>query len=268
MQDEWREKGLVVVGVHVKPSVMDDALALCRRLEINFPNYNTGYVDFKGVDGTPTVFFFDAAGDLVHKGFFAGHEKELEALLEKAPDWVTGPRDYVHVGAEAQKIRNRSALGSASHSLRVKAVSDNPAEKEEASFLLERLEKYAESLGKRARAKAACGYPRKSLDLWKGIARDFKGDRIGDEASRTEKGLSDDPSFQRELDALKRFRMLEKLASRLKARFRGQPVENWRKKNKVLLHQLRAAHIALAKKYGDTKVCARAGEFLNRLGVN
>lgn len=267
MQDEWREKGLVAVGVHVKESVRDDALAICRREKINFPNFETGYVDLKGVDGTPTAFFFDHTGTLVHQGLFAGHEKQLVALLEAAPDWVTGAGPFTHVSEEADRIRARKALGSAAKSLREKAASDDPAVREEAAGLLARLETYAEGLFRRAEGKARAGCPDEALDLWKSLARDFSGDALGDRAAGEREKRQGDPTFKRELEALKAFRQLEATAGAVRPRGRGQSEESWEKRNAAALARLRALFAALGKKYADTAVFQRAGELMRSMGL-
>ncbi len=265
MQDEWREKGLLVVGVHVKPSVKDQALDLCRAHKMNFPNYSTGWLELKGVDGTPTVYIFDSTGKLVHNGLFAGQEKMLEGLLKAAPDWVAGPRNYEKVAAEADQVRNRKTLGSAAAALRQKSWSEDALEKEEAKELLARLERYSEGLMKRAAARLAAGAPSDALDLWKKVAADFQGDSIGEKAADAVKQKETDPAFKNELQALKVFEVMEKAAENLKPRRQEQTEEKWRVKNQAVIAQIEGLYRILEKKHPGTNVLKRAEETLKSL---
>ncbi|MHC5040341.1 MAG: TlpA family protein disulfide reductase [Planctomycetota bacterium] len=267
MQEKEWEKGFVIIGIHVKQSVHDLALSVCRSYKINFSNYRTGHVDRKGVDGTPTAFFFGADGNLVHKGTFAGHKSILESLLARAPDWLAGPRTYTKVASEADQVRKRVKLGEAAKSLRAKAESEDSQEKEEASVLLSRLERYADRLLKRASNKLESGYPLEAKAMWAEIAKTFSGDVIGEKAAAIEKKMTADPSYEREVKALKIFKAMETVAKRMKPRRRGQTRENWRKRNQTSIHQLLALFRKLEKKYPDTKVFQRAGDFLNSWGL-
>jgi hypothetical protein len=265
MQDEWRDKGLIVVGVHVKPSVKDQALDLCRAHKMNFPNYCTGWLEYKGVDGTPTAYIFDSAGNMVHNGAFAGREKLVENLLNAAPDWITGPQAFEKVAAEAEQIRQRKDLGTAAAALRAKSWSEDSTEKEEARELLARLEKYAEGLFKRAESRIAAGYPDAALEMLKKVASDFKGDTIGNRAADAVKAKEADEAFKAEIKALRAYEALAKTAENLKPRRQEQTEEKWRAKNQAVIAQLEGLYRLMEKKFSGTCVLKRAEEDLKNL---
>jgi len=120
---------------------------------------------------------------------------------------------------------------------------------------------------KRAASRVESGCPDEAQELWKALARDFAGDAIGEKAAAAEKENAADPAFRRELEALKAFRTIEKCAERLKPRRSDQAEENWRKRNLEVLQQLTALQRSFEKSHAETKVGARAREFLKGLGV-
>ncbi|MHC4600120.1 MAG: hypothetical protein ACYS47_14060, partial [Planctomycetota bacterium] len=188
-------------------------------------------------------------------------------LLDEAPDWLTGPREYVELTEEAEKIRNRVDLGAVTKILRGKVMSDDQDVMEEAADLLNRLEGYAEMKLKRAASKANWGYPEEALALWKETARVFKGDQIGEKAAALEKERRADPTFKKELEAVKFFKKMELVAKKLKHRRSGQSVEHWKKRNAAMIRQVQGCYQLFVKKYAGTRVMNRVVAFMNSYGL-
>lgn len=252
----------MVIGIHCQDVPKDQVLALCREHNVNFSIYGAGRI--KGVDfeGIPKVFIFDASGALAFDGRTDGMESKVEDLLKKAPDWLTGPRKYVKVKAESDKISKRKGMGQAIAALRQKSQSSDPQEKEEAEELLERIIRYAERENKRVESLIAIGYPFQAREIWKRLAKDFKGDEIGNKAESLGTEKEKDEAFKREIEAARMFARIESIADKIKPPRRDESLEKWRKKNARSINQIRVEMNALEKKWGDTKVCERARDFV------
>lgn len=268
MQKKWADKGLVIIMLHSQNVEKPVVMAFLRSHGLNFSVYGSGQV--KGVDssGIPHVVVFDWKGEIKFEGTYLGLDKTVDELMKSAPDWLAGPREYVKVKAEAEKVRKRKTVGQASKALRQKAESADAEEKGEATELLARLDAHAKRQEARAEALAASGNPLAALNVLKDLAADFKGDEIGDRAAAAEKQKSADPVFKKEIEAGKALAKIEAMIANLGAPNPGQSPDQWRKKNAGPLGAIVAAYKALEKKYPDTKVCQRAKDIVEGMNAD
>lgn len=242
-------------------------LALCASHKINYAVYGSGRIQGCEFKGIPKVFIVNWKGEVCWDGRHDGLESAVESALKDAPDWLAGPREYVHVKAEADKVRKRKGMGSAVNALREKAESADGEEKEEAADLLGRLLGYADRERKKADALVEAGDPLAAVQIWKALAKDFKGDAIGDEAAALEKEKAKDPAFKRELEAAKILAGMEASADRIDPPRRGEDEEKWKKKNQGALMGILGLFKKLESRYADTKVFGRAQALLKTLRI-
>ncbi len=239
------------------------------RYKIGFSWYSGGDVKGNKSNGIPMFFVFNPKGEVAWEGHDpSGMESAAEVELKNAPDWLAGPRQYEKLKAEARKVASRQGLGTVAKDLRKKAESADEKEKSEADELLGRLQKHAERLMKRAEEMAAEGDPLGAIEIWKSLAKDFKGDEIADNAAKAEKDKGADAAFKKELEAAKIFDQIEKAVEKMDLPGHGEDVDKWKKKNAAAVNGLVAAFKKIESKYPDTKVCARAREFMKILGVS
>ncbi|MHC4599961.1 MAG: hypothetical protein ACYS47_13240 [Planctomycetota bacterium] len=255
--------------MHVKKGVSKPQVeAASRARKLSYSIYKDGCIVGRDIAGTPQAFIFDWKGEVVYDGTrWAGLEIALEATLDSAPDWLTGPRRFERVTEEAKKVRARKDLGGVAAILREKIQSSDPEEQEEAATLLGRLETFAKSCFERADRLILDGLPLKARDLWTRLARDFKGDEIGDKAARTRKEKSQDPAFKKELSAAAILGSMEKTAEAIPLLRRGEDLERWKKKNARPIARILSMSRVLEKKYSQTCVYLRARRLLDSLKI-
>ncbi|MHC5078650.1 MAG: hypothetical protein ACYTHN_06505 [Planctomycetota bacterium] len=265
MQEKHQARGLVLIGIHCQNVPKEKVLALCSQHKINYSIFGSGKVKGEEFRGIPKVFLFNWKGEMTWDGRHSGLEDAVEEVLKGAPDWLVGPRKFEKVKAEAGKIRKRKGMGGAVKALREKAKSEDAQEKEEAEVLLGRVVKYAERQMQRAEACIEAGDPLKAQAIWKDLAKAFKGDEIGDKAASIEKEKGKDAAFKKELSAAKKLAGIERMAEKIESPRRGEDLDKWRDKNAGALKRILAMVKGLEKKFGDTKVMARAKALLKSL---
>lgn len=87
LQEKYRDKGLVIVGVSLDqggPRVVKD---FAGKMKINYPLVmgDEAVVDaFGGVEGIPTTFVIGRDGTIVHKKVGYASEAEMEAIIKSA----------------------------------------------------------------------------------------------------------------------------------------------------------------------------------------
>jgi hypothetical protein len=266
MQDKWKDKGLVVIVVHCQNVPKETVVGFMASKGTNFSVYGGGKVKGGDFEGIPYVFVFDPAGAIQFEGRYSGMESKVEELCKTAPDWLTGPKEWTKVKAEADKLRSRKGMGQAVADLRKKEQAEGDA-KEEAGELLDRVTRFAEREMKRAETAAEAGDPLKSQDIWTRLARDFKGDEIGTQADTAAKEKGKDPAFQKEVDAAKQLAKLETIALTIKPRRNEEAPDKWRQKNAAVIAQIVGIYKSMEKKFADTKVFARAKARVNSMSL-
>jgi len=241
-------------------------LAVCRGHRLNYANYSDSFVGDIYIEGTPHAFVFDWTGKMVYNGSsLKAIEKTVQAVMETTPDWLAGPREYEKVLAELKWVLARKKFGAAAKSLRVKSLSSDPLEKEEALELLGRLAKYAANLERRAESRLQAGEPVEARGIWKRLAKEFWGDEIGAKAASSEKKRAKSKPFKAEMAAWKLLQVMEQTAEKIRALRPGQKVQKWRAKYAAPLRQVEALYKKMETDYGETRVYLKAQLLLVRL---
>lgn len=162
---------------------------------------------------------------------------------------------------EAQAVAGRTKLGTTLATLRAYAAAADAdgadAERRaQAAVLVAKLTGYAEWKFERA-AKKRRTNPPAALRLYKELSGEFKGDTIGDEATRTYDTLKKDPAFKASVTA---HSMLEHARAILESTSKpGKPAPP------AVRTQVAGLLLQLTKKYPDTPAAAQARGLLDEL---
>jgi len=239
-------------GADLKTKVM----GLAREQKINYTITQQGSLKGDEGQGIPRAYLFDWTGKCVGEGSPREMENKLEELMQKAPPWIAGGKEFK--SEEVQKIAAGLKSPAAFGKSLVKLEKLKDAEGDtgtEATYLAERIANYGNGILEDAKTNetedafaAMLGYAEAS--------RNFKGHEIGDKAKARMKELKKDKAFQKELKAGKILKQMEAVAGTLKAVNGGMNPQD--PANRKPVAQLMALRKKLAKKYGDTKAAAKA----------
>jgi thiol-disulfide isomerase/thioredoxin len=213
--EEMRDKGLRILGVHSQNVGKDQVMALVRDNKIGFPIYDNGQVKGKPFSGIPKMFVFDHEGKLIYDGHPTGARKIIEEAVAKIPPPLPGPGEFKKLGAIAKKLATCKGLGATMVELDKKAQDKDEETVKEAQTLLERVKEYG---NRRVKSAESCKTSDPALceKLYGEIAENFKGSSIGDQAAETLKALKNDNEFQNAVKAAKYLAEVRKLQDQLK----------------------------------------------------
>lgn len=271
LQEELGEK-LVVIGPHCQNVSKEDVIARCKELKINYTITNNGEVKGKSFSGIPKCFVFDSKGELVYDGRPEGEmDKIVENAVKAAPDWLLGDHAYAKLKSQAAAIASRKGLGKALAELRKLKDDPDAGKAEEAGWLLERLEPYAQGLLAKAKA-AETTDPPKALELYTKASALFQGDQVGTDAAEALKRLKADPGFKKEMDAAAALKNVQDACEKFKPCKSTKKLdlagcEDCRKKNAALMNSLVGQLKAIVQKYEGTGAAKEAEGLLKAWGL-
>jgi hypothetical protein len=256
--------------MHIDKNTSDAQItALCRAHKVTYPQFRDGWITDRYIKGTPQAFVWNWKGEMVYDGTtWPGLKTAVESALADAPDWLAGPREYEKIADLAAKVRARKDLGGVAAALREKVSSQDALEKEEAAELLGRLERHARLGLVRAEGLIDRGEPLLAREAWKKLARDFRGDSIGENASRLDKEKGKDPGFRGELAAFKVFAAMQKAAEKIRPLRPNQDLAKWKRKYAAALGRIFGMLMHMKKRYGETRVHKRALELAKTLHLD
>lgn len=267
---EWDKKygpkGLILIGLHSKKKeTVEEVIAYCKAIKLNYPIYEGGGVSDVQVPGYPHFVLFDHNGKMIFSGHPMEADGKLATAMKAAPDWLTGEGPYKKLKSLADKIKEHKDLGKILKTIKEKHLNSEDAdEKAEAEKLSERLTRYGNRLLQKAEAKKD-KEPLKSMNLYQQAATLYKGDEIGDNAEKTLKELKEDKTFQDNLKADKELAGMipdiEKLKACNKCGTFNKECEACKKKNASLQMLIPKAK-DIVKKYPDSPAAARVKELL------
>jgi hypothetical protein len=210
-----------------------------------------------GGGGIPRAFLFDWTGKCVAEGHPSKMYSKIDELMKKAPNWMTGGRDFKDpaVAAIAKKLDSNKDFG--------KLASDltKMGKNEEAEFLKGRLVRHGKSLLDQAKANETTNAYQAEKD-YKKLSKLFKSHEFGDSASTRLKELKKDKAFQNELKASKLLTNMERAAGMYKTN-----VKPLHPANRKPIQMMQAVLKKLKKKYPDTTAFTKAKEIWTGLGL-
>lgn len=230
--------------------------------------YDGGTVKNYELKENPQVFIFDHTGKMVYDPVYGiDFERKAADFASEAPDWVLGDREFEVLETEARNIEKRNYLGTTLTDLQAKAESAEGKEKEEADYLLERLNAYASWIQGRAERKFEEGFPSEAEDLWREISKQFKDHEIGAKADEMQARFDGDEAWKNELLAEKMVRSFESSYYRIRPRESGGDPDKWERRYGRYVKQVEDRLETIREKYGETKVLARLKELAQRVGI-
>lgn len=256
----------MIIGVHSQDGTQDEVVAVCKGMKINYTVVNGGQVKDHPVSGLPHVIVFDSKGDLIFEGRVGEEEKALETACKEAPDYLVGDHPYAKLKSQAAQVAARKGLGKVLVELRKLAEGTDEASKQEAGWLMERLEPYGKALLAKAK-DAETVDPERALALYQQASSQFDGDAIGTEASEAMKRLKDDPVFKKEMEAARMLKGVKASIEKLKPCHSNAPLDpkcpDCKKKNAATLGGILAQLKGIVAKYEGTNAATEAASLLS-----
>ena len=265
-----REK-LILLGFYFAYASRKEITEYCRKKKMGHTIYRSGQIMGVKFSELPYYAVFDHRGKLVFQGDSPGEvSKKIKRLTEIMPDPLVGEGPYKKLKSLANRIIQRKGLGKVLAELRQKIESADKAEQAEAEKLFERLDRYAENMKWKAENLKA-DKPLKFYESFRRIAKEFEGDKIGDECQATLDKLEKDEEFQEDLKADKKYNKILPTLEKLKPCKANKPLDvescaNCRKKNSSLVKQIISTCKKVIAKHPDTPAASKADVLLEKMG--
>lgn len=182
LQSRYGSQGLVVIGAHASASGKDRALAIVRRLGVNYTIVGGATVPGLKLTHIPHALVFDGDGKTVYQGFPDGKmDRAISQALARLPHPLLGSKKYTAMASAAGKVRS-GRLGEAWKECKAKAGAKGKTGRE-ASDLLARLDRHGRSLLDKAR-RAAKAAPAKAKELLIRVRKQFRGAPYAEQAEK------------------------------------------------------------------------------------
>lgn len=249
----------MIIASHCQGAdLKDKALALCRSKKVNYSVVQQGRpAGDAGGGGIPRAFLFDWTGKCVAEGHPNKLYSKIDELMAKAPNWITGGREFKDsaVAALAKKLDSNKDFG------KIMAGLEKLGDNEEASFLKDRLLGHGTSLWNQAKEnETANAY--QSEKQYKSLSKLFKGHDLGDKATKRLKELKKDKDFQKELKASKLLMAMEGAMGQYRTNVKpAHPA------NRKPIAAMRSILKKMRKKYPETNAYKKAMEMWKGLGI-
>ncbi len=265
---KYESKGLVIIAMHRGMAKNVEIALVPFEKKWPFPVYSGGSVKGNDKNTNPQSFIFNSKGELVFDSRFeTDTDKALLKAAAEAPDWLAGDKAISKLSAQQKAVLSRKDFGKTLLELEEKEKSEDAAEKEEAAYLAERLENYAEWLNAKAVQKLNDGKPTECLEVLKEISVLFKGHEIGKKAEDQSAEKKKDDAFKKELAAEGVAKTIEKTYFTIKPRQADEDGEKWKKRNARPFGQIKGSLETLKKTYSSTKVFQAVSGMVAELGL-
>jgi thiol-disulfide isomerase/thioredoxin len=216
---------------------------------------NGGDIEGSNVTGIPRCFLFDHEGKLVFDGRPTEVNAKLEEAMKASPGALVAGHQYTKTARYAAQIGAlKTNLAPALKALRAAAAGTDAAAKEEAEFLLGRVDKFAEDRLAAVRAQRTADPVEASATLARMLGI-FKGDELGKPFEGLLAELKADKAFQAELRAGSLLAEIEAQAAKLGLGGAGTPP-------KSALVELADRVKALQQKFPDSTAAAKSKQLV------
>ena len=262
LQDELKDSGFVIIGLHAQNGTKEEVANKARSLKVNFPVFDRGSIPGQKVDGIPALFLFDSSGKMVGSGRSELKTKAHELALSE-PHYLAAGMKYTKHKATAESLKKSKAYGSMLKKLE-KDLKSEGAAGAEAKYLTERITKHGTrqvEAAKEAEKEDAFA----AMQTWNELSTNFKGHEIGTEAAKRLKELKADKGFQEELKASTMAQQILGECNKLIAQ--GGKIDLEYAVNKPVATNIKASVAALKKKYPDSKAAANINGLVQSYGI-
>lgn len=224
---------------------------------------NHGDLTGANVSGIPHCFLFNHEGKLVYEGSPFDLDAPVESAVKNSPGFLVAGRTYQKTQKQAAAIGAlKSNLTGTLKSLRTLAKGEDATAKEEADYLLGKLNDFSErNMGKITKARSED--PVAAGETLARMVQLFGGDELGAPFEALVKELKSDKAFQAELKAAGILGDVRAQAAKIG--LESSPEDA--KRNRQAMTQIAENLKALLKKFPDTKAASQATELAKRWGI-
>lgn len=264
LQTQHADRGFVIIASHVQAPGRDEVVDFCRANGVNFTITSQGRPQGDESKGIPQAYLFDWTGKCVEQGHPGGMDKQIDALMQAAPHWLTGGREL-----ESKAVRGftRKLFKAKSYGKLLEEL-DQLARKEEdaadANYLKERILAYGQRELDAARAEEQ-GDAFRCQAGYEWVAKAFEQTPPGESAAARLKELKADDAFQQELKAAKLAAKAESLAGELT--LVGGTMRPQHPQNAPRLQAIAKLLRLLKQDHPDSRAYARVQDLLKRYGL-
>jgi len=262
LQEEFKDSGLVVIGLHSQNGTKEEVANKARGLKVNYPIFDRGSIPGQKVDGLPSCFLFDSSGKLVASGR-SELKTKAQALAQSEPHFLAAGMKYTKHKATAESLKKSKAYGSMLKKLE-KDLKSEGAAGAEAKYLTERITAHGTrqvEAAKEAEKEDAFA----AMQTWSDLSTNFKGHEIGTEAAKRVKELKADKAFQEELKASTMAQQILGECNKLIAQ--GGKIDLEYAVNKPVAANIRASVAALKKKFPESKAATNITSLVQTYGI-
>src|SRR5262245_57814930 len=111
LQEELKDTGFAIVGVHSQNVPRDTVLKLLRKNKVNYQVVSGGSVPGNPVSGLPAAFLFDSSGKMVEQGRPSTLKAKIHALVESEPHFLAAGHTYAKLAPVAEALKKTKAYG-------------------------------------------------------------------------------------------------------------------------------------------------------------
>jgi thiol-disulfide isomerase/thioredoxin len=224
---------------------------------------NQGDLVGANVSGIPHCFLFNHEGKLVYEGSPFDLDAPVESAVKNSPGFLVAGRTYQKTQKQAAVIGAlKSNLTGTLKSLRTLSKGEDATAKEEADYLLGKLNDFSErNMGKITKARSED--PVAAGETLARMVQLFGGDELGKPYEDLVKELKSDKAFQAELKAAGILGDVRAQAAKIGLETNPEDA----KRNRQAMTQIAESLKALVKKFPDTKAASQATELAKRWGI-
>lgn len=224
---------------------------------------NHGDLPGSNVSGIPHCFLFNHEGKLVYEGSPFDLDAPVESAVKNSPGFLVAGRTYQKTQKQAAVIGAlKSNLTGTLKSLRTLSKGEDATAKEEADFLLGKLNDFSErNMSKITKARSED--PMAAGETLARMVQLLGGDELGAPFEALVKELKSDKAFQAELKAASILGDVRAQAAKIGLETSPEDA----KRNRQAMTQIAETLKALVKKFPDTKAANQAIELAKRWGI-
>jgi thiol-disulfide isomerase/thioredoxin len=268
LQAEHGRDQLVVIANHCQGGGAATARAVWQKGASNdlVTVIDGGHLPGSNVRGIPRAFVFDHEGRLVYTGSPTRMDEAVAEAVSRSPGFLVAGRAFSALTTEARALgRMRGNLARTIGRIRAAAASDDPAEKEEAAFLLDRLETWSQRQWDRLERQRTDD-PAAALETAEQMRDRLRGDPLGERFDKAYDTMRSDPAVR---DAVKAADLLARVIAVADEIGLSTDPEACRanRRHHQRIRQVAAGLEMLERKYPQTPYATKAADCRRQWGL-
>ncbi len=220
---------------------------------------DAGQLPGSNVTGIPRCFLFDHRGTLIYDGAPLGVDAKLEEAMRATPGALVAGRDFTKLVREAAALgAQKACLTPSLKAVRKAAAADEPLAKDEAAFLLGRVDAWTTGALERVAADRIA-QPARANETVARMAALRKGDELAAPFEALADELKKDKTFQTELRAAAALAAIKQAAGAVGLDSDPEAAKA-RKSNREKIEGIAAGLAGVRAKFAETAAAREAGE--------